>query len=118
MDSDEKAFDFAQELCKQLITLATSLIALTITFWKDVIAPQQVHSPSLAYWSWYALLASVFCGIWMLMALTGVLAPTNAAAGRKPSIRASSVVIPSALQILAFIAGLLLMVMFGQANYA
>lgn len=34
----EKAFDFAQEVTKQLITLATGVIALTITFLTEVIA--------------------------------------------------------------------------------
>ena len=116
MDRHEKAFDFAQELCKQLITLSTGLIGLTITFWKEVIGAQEVHSPWLAYSSWYTLLGSVFCGIWMLMALTGVLEPTKADGNYTPSIRASSVVIPSVLQIFSFIAGLVLMVIFAQAN--
>jgi len=116
MDRHEKAFDFAQELCKQLITLSTGLIGLTITFWKDVIGAQPAHSTWLAYSSWYALLLSVFCGIWMLMALTGVLEPNKVDSSYTPSIRASSVVIPSILQIFSFIAGLALMVAFAQAN--
>jgi hypothetical protein len=38
----KKAFDFAADLAKQLITLATGLIALTITFSKDFIQ----HAPA------------------------------------------------------------------------
>jgi hypothetical protein len=117
MDPQEKSFEFAQSLCTQLISLATGLIALTITFWKDVLGSQPARAPWLAYFSWYALLVSIFCGIWMLMALTGVLAPKRAPVGYQPDIRASSVVIPSALQILSFVAGLALLVLFGTMNY-
>src|SRR5690242_1048270 len=35
-DTGAKAFDFAQDVTKQLITLSTGVIALTITFLKDV----------------------------------------------------------------------------------
>jgi hypothetical protein len=117
MDSREKAFDFAQELCKQLITLSTGLIALTITFWKDIVGTQPVAFPWLAYYSWYTLLGSVFFGIWMLMALTGVLEPTKSSEDYTPSIRGSSVVIPSVLQIIAFVLGLILMIAFARSNY-
>lgn len=117
MDSQEKAFDFAQELCKQLITLSTGLIGLTITFWKDVIGAGPAKAPWLAYCSWYALLASTFFGIWMLMALTGILEPIKPPASYVPSIRAHSVVLPSILQIVAFVAGLILLVIFGHLNY-
>src|SRR4030095_11197701 len=110
-------FDFAQELCKQLITLATGLIGLTITFWKDVIGTSPVKAPWLAHLSWYALLASAFFGIWMLMALTGILAPIKPPANYTPSIRALNVVFPSMLQILTFAAGLVLLVIFGQLYY-
>ena len=95
----------------------TGLVGLMITFWKDVIGTTGVKAPWLAYCSWYALLASAFSGIWMLMALTGVLAPIRPAAGHTPSIRAASVVIPSIVQVLTFVVGFILLVMFGQQNY-
>ena len=125
MDAHEKAFDFAQELCKQIITLSTALVGLTITFRKDIIGSESVVCPWLAYGSWYALLGSVFCGIWMLMALAGVLEPLqrkdqtahNQPAATVPSIRAFNIVVPSILQIVAFVVGLLLLVAFGQLNY-
>jgi len=53
----------------------------------------------------------------MLMALTGILEPIKPPAGYAPSIRNSSVVIPSVLQIVTFVAGLVLLVVFGRLNY-
>jgi hypothetical protein len=85
-ERQKKAFDFAADLAKQLITLSTGLIALTITFWKDIVGGQHVTTPSWAYWSWYALVLSALCGVWVLMALTGELQPTTSSSG-KPSIR-------------------------------
>jgi hypothetical protein len=38
-------------------------------------------------------------------------------AGYTPSIRKSSVVAPSILQIVTFVAGLVLLVIFGRLNY-
>jgi hypothetical protein len=35
-DAREKSFEFALETTKQLITLATAIVALTITFVKDL----------------------------------------------------------------------------------
>ena len=40
----EKAFAFAQETTKQLITLSTAVITLTITFLKDVVKAAPVGS--------------------------------------------------------------------------
>src|ERR1700677_3089562 len=69
----QKAFDFSADLTKQLITLATAIIALTITFSKDFL-----HAPSAAprwipYVSWYCFLASIGAGIFALSAMTGHL---------------------------------------------
>ncbi|KQT20825.1 hypothetical protein ASG31_16700 [Chryseobacterium sp. Leaf404] len=38
-EQEKKAFDFAADTVKQLITLATGIIALTITFSKDILGP-------------------------------------------------------------------------------
>ena len=48
-----------------------------------------------------------------------VTAPIDAGSARRgytPSIRNSSVVIPSVLQIVTFVAGLVLLVVFGRLN--
>ena len=105
--NQQKAFDFAADTTKQLITLATGIIALAITFSKDIIGASE------------------------LLALTGNLQPmskTNNVNIEKTDIEANSnelnnycetnintknVKIPSILQILSFIIGLILTVLFG-----
>ena len=112
-----KAFDFAADLAKQLITLATGIITITITFAKDFLP--RGAAPAAKLWAmcaWYAFLISIVCGVWMLMALTGTL-------DQKPgqsypiSIRGSNVTIPATLQILFFLAGLLLTIVFAMIAF-
>src|SRR4051812_31594955 len=67
----EKAFGFAQETAKQLITLSTAIFTITLTFLKD-IAPKGVDTTWL-HFAWAAYLLSAFCGILTLMALAGNL---------------------------------------------
>jgi hypothetical protein len=68
-----KSFDFAQELTKQLITLATGIIALTITFRKEVVGPSGHGETALLEIAWIALILTVVFGVGVLMTLAGNL---------------------------------------------
>jgi hypothetical protein len=113
----KKAFDFAADLAKQLITLATAIITITITFAKDFLP--SAATPQIKGWAmfaWYAFLLSIVCGVWTLMALTGTL---DQRSGRPSpvSIRGTNVVIPASLQIVFFLAGLLLTILFARLAF-
>jgi hypothetical protein len=109
-EKTKKAFDFAQESSKQVISLSTGVIALSITFSKDFLQHVSSTARVFALWSWGAYLAAVLFGLWTLLALTGTL---DAKAGVPVSIRGWNVVLPASLQILAFVLGLVLSVIFG-----
>jgi hypothetical protein len=116
MDIQSKAFEFAQDSVKLMITLATGIITLTITFSKDFLGPNSVSDLSRHYalLSWVFFLASVGLGLWTLFALTGCLG----AIGDKiynacPSIYGKNITIPAILQIICFFLGLFWTVMFG-----
>lgn len=112
MDEQAKAaFASASDTSKQLITLATALLALEITFGKDLIGEFDTVSKGLVAASWVLLLLSVVAGIWTLMALTGSLG-----GGAKPtakSIFGRNVQFPAAAQIGLFLLGLVFTVCFG-----
>lgn len=113
MDEQQKlAHESAQDTTKQLLGLATGIIALTITFGKDFIGTIPDPPRHYALWAWAAFLLSVCFGMWTLMALTGTL---EAAKGKStaPSIWGSNVTLPASLQVLAFLVGLGLTVLFG-----
>jgi hypothetical protein len=77
MDEQVKlAFEFAKGLSEQLITLSTGIVALSVTFTKDIVA----RGPSgrtrvILGVAWLFFIVSVICGLDHLMALTGELVP-------------------------------------------
>jgi len=70
----ENAIAGIRELVKQLITLSTGIIALTITFSKEFIAIENLTQPSkyLIGVSWMLFLISIVFGILALMAISGL----------------------------------------------
>lgn len=138
--NEQKAFDFAADTTKQLITLSTAIIALTITFSKDIIGASNITNSSSIFWAWGLFIASVIFGIWTLMALTGTLQPMkNKSEPKKEdtndensndtsevkqqstettndepfNINGFNVKLPAGLQILTFISALIFTVNFG-----
>ncbi len=107
----EKAFDFAQEVTKQLITLATGVIALTITFLTEVIATDSSDSEQFLQAAWVLYLVSILLGILTLLSLTGNL--ERPGQGDGPSIYRANVVVFSIGQVLTFIAAVALTLVFG-----
>ena len=107
----EKAFDFAQEATKQLITLATGVIALTITFLTDVIKTAPAGSASFLQAAWVLYLVSIVFGILTLLMLTGNL--ERPGEGRSPSIYRGSIVACSIGQVLSFSLAVAFTLVFG-----
>ncbi len=103
----KKAFDFAADVTKQLITLSTGITALTITFSKDFVHPPADALP-FVYGSWWFLILSVAFGILTLASLTWHLANRE-----KPIPQGPIITTLSFLQFLTFGAGLILTVIFG-----
>lgn len=111
-DLRKKAFDFASETVKQLITLSTALIALSITFRGNF---DKAGNEMLLLICWICFFISVLCGIWTLMALTGTLEKCTEESEDKIklSIYGLNVKRPSGMQILFFLLGLLFLGFYG-----
>jgi hypothetical protein len=117
MDEQTKAaFAAAAECAKQLITLATGLLALEITFAKEVVQQLDMAGRWTIALSWILLLLSVVAGVWTLLALTGSLASTAPLSGK--TIFGMNVRIPAMLQIVLFLIGLLSTVGYGILGLA
>jgi ketosteroid isomerase-like protein len=138
-DRVKKAFDFASESVKQLLTLSTAILTLTITFGKDVFQSVSAEAKENLTYAWIIYLVSIFFGIMTLLALTGTLEPAkkkgssgssgggaggggggNSAeveSGPQPSIRGGSVTFFSVLQILTFLAATALVIKSGVAAF-
>ncbi|WP_026838321.1 hypothetical protein [Gillisia sp. JM1] len=119
----KKAFDFAADATKQLITLSTAIIALTITFSKDIIGAANIGNSSSIFTAWILLIVSVIFGILTLLALTGNLQPMkkNDAEVENNNVRPvdinnNNIRLFSGIQILTFIAALFFTVYFGYSS--
>ena len=100
----QKAFDFASESCKQLLTLSTAVLTLTITFEKDVVG---AGSASVRRWlalAWVVYMVSIIAGGAMLLNLTGNLEPKNKSiAPALPTIWAPGICLCSKVQVVGFL---------------
>lgn len=103
----EKAFDFASDLTKQLITLSVGVIALTVTFVKDV----KGTAHTLLVVSWAIYLVSILFGVATMMALAGNLERPGDNA--KPSIYAGNIRMLAGIQVVAFAVATGLTIWFG-----
>lgn len=110
-DQTKAAFASAADSSKQIITLSTGLLALEITFAKNLFSAVGPHGKWLLGLSWLLLLLSVFCGVWTLLALTGSLS-SKVDLTSKATMDAN-VRIPAILQVGFFLFGLALTVAFG-----
>ncbi len=110
-DRAKLAFQFASDVAKQLITISTALIAFSVTFTKELLkgtAPTRYLYASLA-----AHLASIVCGVWTLLALTGTLMPIGGYAQASAATFDANVRVPAFLQVAAFIVGAAALVAHG-----
>ncbi|MGZ5437551.1 MAG: hypothetical protein ACXWID_19590 [Pyrinomonadaceae bacterium] len=105
-------FSSANELATQLITLATGILALSITFIKDVLNPNgQIITWPLKT-AWIAYLLSVIFGMWTMMAITGSIFRAVANPSQ-PMTYEANIAIPALLQILTFVLATILLIVYG-----
>ena len=121
----KKAFDFAADLTKQLITLSTGIITLTVTFSKDVFGAASSAELGWLVATWVLFFLSIVFGLLTLMALTGNLDPVSkkikTESGKEVeakevpivTITSSNVRGTSIAQILTFLVALITMGVYG-----
>jgi hypothetical protein len=111
-ESSKKAFDFAADLTKQLITVASAIVTLTVTFSKDTPAPAR----GWAYLAWLFFLISILLGFGTLMCMTGELQPkaNNGVGTNNPSIWRGNITFFSSAQIGTFLIAISLTAWFGK----
>ena len=69
----EQAFSFAQETSKQVLTLATAIVAITVALLGNLKTVTTPHALTYLHDAWIFAGISVFFGVATLMALTGHL---------------------------------------------
>ncbi|MBV9820839.1 MAG: hypothetical protein JO144_01240 [Actinobacteria bacterium] len=102
-----KQLDYAKDAILQVITLSSAIVAVSLTFAQNWASGTSRSNKFLLQLSWIAFLLAILCGIWSILALTGL------AYLRKPNVRAASLRVPWLAELLFFFAGLGLLTIFG-----
>lgn len=103
-DRGGKAYDFAADLIKQIISLATGVLTLTLAFYDSFLKTTSTPT-GLMVASWIVFVLSILAGIMALMALTGGLTATA-----EPNLRSFDQQVYAAAQFILFVAAIALMV--------
>src|SRR5437867_4089657 len=111
MDSLKQGVDLAAEISKQLITLSTAILALTITFARPFLKTATARQRRLIVAAWCSYLLVILFALWHLSALAGnLLKPVSA----HPDL--ASAKLPAILQMGAFICATLFFVWFAVSS--
>src|SRR5690348_6779335 len=110
-DASVKQFEVAIDIAKQLLTLSTVIITLTITFSKDFLGGATPGQKTLLSVAWLLFFVSVLGGVWLLYAANGSLSEADPA--KRHSIYDLNTAIPMGVQQIGFVVGLALTGWFG-----
>jgi hypothetical protein len=99
---------FAADATRQLLTLATGVLAVTVTFRSDLVPDPSTATTVLMALGRLALLLCILAGVLCLFGLTSEVARAEAERGGtgRASIRVTPVLVAGQVQALAFLAGL------------
>jgi hypothetical protein len=112
-DTLKKGFEFITDLSKQLISLSTGILALSITFAREIIIDKNKRRVNALALSWLFYLISICFGVWTMMAVTGTIISPDFAGTKTSEAFNFNLRFPSGLQILSFLTGTILLVIFG-----
>jgi hypothetical protein len=114
MDERAKlAFTSAADACKQVLTLTTAIVTLTISFAKDITKDATLADQRWLRLAWIAYAVSVLAGSWALLAMTGSIGRAATKGDPGASIYRSNITLPVALQMTSFALGVVLTVAYG-----
>ena len=117
----------ALETTKQVITLSTGVITLTVTFLEKIVQPNGAagrHVPVSLKAGWICFGLAVWFGVWTLMAITGTLSALDRQAQSLPMTESqqnaakaladgANIRVPALLMLLFFAVGTVLTIATG-----
>jgi hypothetical protein len=111
-DRDKKAIELANDTTKQILTLSTGIVFLSIAFKKDFV-PESFNgilAVRVLIFAWFLYLCSIMAGVLTLLFLTGEVGRTD---GTMPSIYDAKIRYSHLGQLLTFFTATLLILIFG-----
>lgn len=108
-----KAFDFAIDLAKQLITLSTAILTLTAVL-PQIIEAEKAKPLKWLRRAWILHLVSIAAGVLCLMALTGTIARTPKEFLKPERIYDFNITFWAGLQVVCFGLATLFVIFYGS----
>ncbi|MEM9973703.1 MAG: hypothetical protein AAF771_05940 [Pseudomonadota bacterium] len=114
--------DAAADTTKQLLTLSTAIIGLTVTFldkFRPVVGDGEAAQIAVVWQvkvCWIAFGAVIFLGMWTLMAITGEINDA-AKTKRTPDAMSGAITIPAICMVVGFGAGMVFLIWSGFAQF-
>lgn len=109
-EESKLAFDYASKGVSHLITLATGVITLSVTFGKDVFKTESPTAKKMLFVAWFFFIASIFCGVFTHYKIAGTLAVAKPG---DASIYDLGLRLLSVFQLIFFSLGTIFSVVFG-----
>ena len=110
-DQTKAAFASAADWSKQLVTLSTGIVTLTVSFSDKLFANPSTTEKTLLWASWVAHLIAILAGVMVLGSLTGALAASGVP--DQTQVNNSAIKLFARTQLATFGAGVVLIVAFG-----
>lgn len=108
---EKEALGLAKDSTTQLITLATAITTISVTFIDDILGGESLFEKYLIFLIWISMTLSIIFGVFTLLGLTGMAA--QASDESPPHIYASNIKILSSINIFSFAVGMLLVLIWG-----
>lgn len=112
-DQTKQAFASAADWSKQLVTLSTGIVTLTVAFADKLFSNPSTAEKTLLWASWVAYLIAILAGVMVLGSLTGALAASGVP--DQTQINNGAIKLFARTQLATFAAGVALIVAFGFA---
>jgi hypothetical protein len=110
-----KPFDYAQDVTRQLLTLATAVVTVTVAFVKDIATGAPADARIVLYGGWAFFTVSIICGVCTLLNLTGRVG--SAGLADSDGIEAWGVRAFAIAQIMSFVVAIAAVIYFGTRSF-
>ena len=101
---------------KQIVTLASGFIGLTVTFAEKFKGKDEIVVLWTMKGSWICFGVAIAFGVWALLAITGV-ANKAALDAAVPNADETSIRIPAIVMVLAFVVGMVMVIWTGFEQF-
>jgi hypothetical protein len=110
-DQTKAAFTSASDWSKQILTLSTGIVTLTISFSDKIFGDLSDTEKWFLWIAWGLYVVSIVGGVWLLSALTGTLA--KATAPTAASVYDTNTRVAAIAQVVCFVLATISIVVFG-----